>query len=89
MRLFCSALVVTCLLIVSVQAVADVTLVKADSVGITDEVAMNQHRYESAIKKMDTDSDQITNQLVNHNRGTDSGNAGGMKVTLIKVRRKG
>ena len=62
MRTIYRALIATSLLLASVHASADITLVKADSADSADSESLNQHRYENAIKKMDSDSDQITKE---------------------------
>jgi hypothetical protein len=90
MRKLYGALVVFSLLfLTSVSAFADVNLIKAECMNSIAGCETNQHRYEKAIKQMDSESDRITNQLGNHGRGLNSKEAnsyGGMKVTLIRVR---
>jgi hypothetical protein len=89
MRIIYRALIATSLLLSSVQALADITLVRADSVAAGESDGADQHRYEEAIKKMDNNSDQITNQLMSRHNGNATGTNVGdnLKVTLIKIHR--
>ncbi len=87
--LFC-ALATCALFLTSLHASADIVLVKADSLNTAESGDMNQHRYEGSIKKMDSDSDHIASQLMNHNRNLKAHEASdnsGLQVTLIKIRR--
>lgn len=89
MRTLTRAFVVYSLLLFSAHAFADVILVKADNIGTADdELMVTHHRYETAINKLNNDSDQITGKILNrHRQPANENSKDNMKVTLIKIKR--
>lgn len=90
MRTLFGALAACALFLTSLNASADVLLVRADSIGSVDSDDMNHHRYDNSIKKMDSESDRIASQLLIRDRNAkvrQGHDNSGMQVTLIKIRR--